>query len=247
MVGRPETIEETAEMVTARGGLGIAAQVDHTVEDQVRALFERVRQEQAGGLDILINDIWGGDELTTWGSPFWEHSLHNGLLMQERAVRSHIITSYYGAPLMVARRHGLIVEVTDGMDYSYRGTLFYSLAKISTIHLAQAMAADLQPHGVTALAVTPGFMRSEAVLDHFGVTEANWRDAVQQDPHFAASETPYYLGRAVTALAADPAVIKRAGKTLSSWDLALEYGFTDVDGRRPQWGEHYATYLAGEK
>src|SRR2546430_6219763 len=129
MKGRLETIEETIEMVNARGGRGIAVQVDHTRENEVKALFERVRDEQEGRLDILVNDIWGGDELATWGIPFWEHSLEKGLLMQERAVRTHIITSHYGAPLMVARRQGLIVEVTDGIDYSYRGSLFYSLAK----------------------------------------------------------------------------------------------------------------------
>jgi NAD(P)-dependent dehydrogenase (short-subunit alcohol dehydrogenase family) len=244
--GRPETIEETAELVTARGGTGIAVRVDHTVEAEVKALFERVGREQDGRLDILVNDVWGGDELAVWGIPFWEHSLHNGLLMQERAVYSHIITSHYGAPLMVARRRGLIVEVTDGTDYSYRGSLFYSLTKISSIHLAAAMAEDLRPYNVVALAVTPGFLRSEAMLDHFGVTEENWRDGARKDPHFIASETPYYVARAVTALASDPAVAVRAGKTLSSWDLAREYGFTDVDGRQPHWGEYFAEHVAGK-
>lgn len=242
--GRPETIDETAEMVTARGGIGIAVRVDHTVADEVKALFERVRREQEDRLDVLVNDVWGGDELAVWGKPFWEHSLHNGLLMQDRAVRSHIITSYYGAPLMVARRRGLIVEITDGDDYGYRGNLFYSLVKISNIHLATAMAADLRPHDVTALAVTPGFLRSEAMLDHFGVTEENWRDGAKKDPHFIASETPYYVGRAVAALACDPRVAEKAGKALTSWDLAREYGFTDVDGRQPHWGEYFAAHVA---
>lgn len=245
--GRPETIEETAEMVTDRGGVGIHVRVDHTVGEEVRALFQRVAEEQDGRLDILVNDIWGGDELATWGKPFWEHSLRDGLLMQERAVRTHLITSHHAAPLMVARRRGLIVEVTDGTDYSYRGSLYYSLAKISVIHLAEAMAADLRPCGVTALAVTPGFLRSEAMLDHFGVTEANWRDGAKKDPHFIASETPYYLGRAVAALAADPRAAARAGKTLASWDLALEYGITDVDGRQPHWGRYFAEHVAGKQ
>ncbi len=244
--GRPETIEETAEMVTARGGVGIAARVDHTSADEVAALFERVRREQDGRLNLLVNDVWGGDELSEWGKPFWENSLRKGLLMQERAVDSHIITGYYGAPLMVARGQGLIVEVTDGVDYGYRGNLFYSLAKVSSIHLAEAMAADLRPHGVTALAVTPGFLRSEAMLDHFGVTEDNWRDGARKDPHFIASETPYYVARAVVALAADPRVAEKAGQTLSSWDLARAYGFTDVDGRQPQWGEYFAAHIAGK-
>lgn len=238
-LGRPETIEETAEMVTARGGVGIAVQVDHTVETEVQALFDRVRLEQTGRLDILINDIWGGDELADWKVPFWEHSLGNGLLMQERAVRSHMITSYYGVPLMVARGSGLLIEMTDGVDYKCRGNLYYSLAKVSNIHLAACMALDLTPHGVTALAVTPGFMRSEAVLDFLGVSEANWRDGVKQDPHFAASETPYFVARAVVALASDPNVAAKAGKTLSSWDLAPEYGFIDVDGAQPNWGAWY--------
>lgn len=244
MVGRPETIEETAEMVTARGGLGIAVRVDHTVEDEVKALFERVRREQDGHLDVLVNDIWGGDELAEWDKPFWEGSLRNGLRMQDRAVRSHIITSYYGAPFMVARGRGLIVEITDGNDYGYRGNLFYSLAKVSNIHLAAAMAADLRRYNVTALAVTPGFLRSEAMLDHFGVTEENWRDGARKDPHFIASETPYYVGRAVAALARDPRVAEKAGKALTSWDLAREYGFTDVDGRQPHWGEYFAEHVA---
>ena len=187
---RPETIEETAEMVQAQGGIGIPVRVDHTIPGQVQTLFERVAQEQQGRLDILVNDIWGGDALSEWGKPFWEQSLPNGLLMQERAVFSHLITSYYGAPLMVARGSGLIVEITDGTDYEYRGNLLYSLAKVSNIHLAAAMAEDLRPHGVTALAVTPGFLRSEAMLDHFGVTEETWREGARQDPHFIASETP---------------------------------------------------------
>jgi NAD(P)-dependent dehydrogenase (short-subunit alcohol dehydrogenase family) len=164
--------------------------------------------------------------------------------MQERAVWSHVITSYYGAPLMVERHSGLIIEITDGVDYSYRGNLFYSLVKISNIHLAAGMAEDLKPHGVTAVAVTPGFLRSEAMLDGFGVTEENWRDAIAQDPHFEASETPYFVGRAVAALASDPKVSEKSGKTLASWDLAREYNFSDVDGNQPHWGEYFATHIA---
>ncbi len=244
MQGRPETIEETAEMVTARGGKGIAVRVDHTVEDEVKALFERVKREQDGRLDVLVNDVWGGDELAQWDKPFWEHSLHNGLLMQERAVFSHIITSYYGVPFMIARSQGLIIEVTDGTDYHYRGSLFYSLAKVSAIHLAEAMATDLRKYNITALAVTPGYLRSEAMLDRFGVTEANWQDAVQQDKHFIASETPFYVGRAVRALVFDPHVAEKAGKTLASWDLALEYGFTDNDGRQPSWSKYFGENVA---
>ncbi len=245
---RPETIEETAEMATARGGEGIAVRVDHTVEAEVRGLFERVRREQDGRLDVLINDIWGGDPLTEWGVPFWDLSVERGLQMQRQAVHSHIITSRWGVPLMVARGRGLVVEVTDGADYGYRGNLFYSLAKVSAIHLAEAMAADLRGRrsGVTALALTPGFLRSEAMLDHFGVTEANWREGGRRDPHFLASETPFYIGRAVAALAADPRVADKAGRALTTGDLAEEYGFTDADGTRPHWGRYFAEHVAGK-
>ncbi|HZO89042.1 MAG TPA: SDR family oxidoreductase [Chthonomonadaceae bacterium] len=242
---RPETIEETAEMVTARGGVGIPMQVDHTVTEQVKALFERVRAEQRK-LDILVNDVWGGDELTEWNKPFWEHSLQKGLLMLERAVFSHIITNHYGVPLMVERGQGLVIEVTDGDSFSYRGTLFYDLCKVSVIRLAYAMSEELRKHNVTALALTPGYLRSEAMLDGFGVTEANWQEAVKKDPHFAASETPYYIGRAVVALASDPNVAEKSGKVWATWNLAPEYGFTDVEGRQPRWQQYYEENIAKE-
>lgn len=237
-LGRSETIDETAELVTAAGGEGIAVRVDHTQEDEVKALFARIGAEQSGQLDLLVNDIWGGESLTEWGKPFWEHSLEKGLLMQERAIHTHLITSRYAAPLMVQQKNGLIIEITDGIDYRYRGNLYYSLAKISTIHLAQAMAEDLRPHGVTALALTPGFLRSEEMLDHFGVTEETWRDAAQKEPHFIMSETPTYIGRAVVALATDPQVAQKSGKAFSTWGLSEEYPFTDRDGSRPHWGNY---------
>ncbi|WP_419950108.1 SDR family oxidoreductase [Candidatus Palauibacter sp.] len=236
--GRPETLEETAEMVTAEGGRGIAVRTDHTVESKVEQLFARVRAE-AGRLDVLVNDIWGGDALTEWGKSFWELSVEQGQRLLERAVHTHIITSRHGAPLMVKRNAGLIVEVTDGDTPGYRGNLFYDLAKNAVVRLAYAMASDLHAHGVTALAITPGFLRSEAVLDHFGVTEANWRDAIEKDEYFTESETPCYVGRAIAALAADPDVGTKSGGLFSSWALAKEYGFTDVDGRRPDWGTFF--------
>lgn len=235
---RPETIEETAALVTARGGVGLWAQVDHTVPEQVEAFFGRVKAEQ-GRLDILVNDVWGGDELTEWNKPFWEHSLEKGLLMLDRAVRSHIITSRYGVPLMVARGAGLVIEVTDGVDYRYRGNLFYSLCKVAAIHLAEAMAADLRPYQIAAVALSPGYLRSEAMLDGFGVTEANWRDGAKKDPDFIESETPFYIGRAAAALAADPNVMAKTGQALATWDLAPEYGFTDIDGRQPHWARYF--------
>ncbi|KFN08680.1 SDR family oxidoreductase [Paenibacillus macerans] len=237
-IGRSETIDDTAEMVTARGGKGIAVRTDHTSEEQVQALFARVEEQQEGRLDILVNDIWGGENLTHWNTPFWEQPLADGLLMQERAVKAHLITSYYGVPLMVKRREGLVIEITDGSTYNYRGNLYYSLAKISPIHLAAAMAEELRPYNVTALAVTPGFLRSEQMLDYFGVAESNWRDAIQKEPHYAESETPYFVGQAVAALAADPQVAAKAGKSLTSWDLSDEYGFADIDGRKPHWGNY---------
>ena len=233
-------------MVAQHGGQGIAVRVDHTDPAQVRALFERVRAEQ-GRLDVLVNDIWGGDALSEWGKPFWELSLDKGLLMLERAVHTHIITSRCGAPLLVERGAGLIVEVTDGDTPAYRGNLFYDLVKASVIRLAYGMAEELRPHGVTALAVTPGFLRSEAMLEHFGVTEANWRDGAQQDPHFIASESPYFVGRAVAALAADPHVAPKSGQVFSSWGLAEEYGFDDLDGSRPNWGKHFAERAAKQE
>jgi NAD(P)-dependent dehydrogenase (short-subunit alcohol dehydrogenase family) len=234
-------------MVTARGGKGIAVQVDHTVPEQVRSLFEHVRQEQEGRLDLLVNDVWGGDELTEWGKPFWEHSLENGLLMLERAVLSHLITSHAGVPLMLPRRQGLVIEITDGDGFNYRGNLFYDLAKVSVIRLAYAMSNELRPHNIAALALTPGYLRSEAMLDGFGVTEVNWHDAVKKDPHFVESETPFYIGRAVAALAADPDVMERSGKALATWNLAPEYGFRDVDGRQPNWEKYFREKIAREQ
>ncbi len=236
---RPETIDETAEMVTARGGEGIAVRVDHTVESEVAALFERVRSDH-GRLDVLVNDIWGGDELTEWGKRFWDPSLDKGFTMIDRAVRAHIITSRYGAPLMVERQSGLIIEITDGDTFSYRGTLFYDFAKVSAIRLAYVMATELRDRNVAAVALTPGYLRSEAMLDSYGVAEANWKDATKTDPDFIESETPYFVGKAVAALAADPKIMEKSGRVFSSWGLAGEYGYKDVDGRQPHWDRYLA-------
>ena len=235
--GRPETIEETAEMVTAHGGAGIPVRVDHTVEAEVKDFFEHVRAEQ-GRLDVLVNDVWGGDELTEWGKKLWELSLDKGLLMLQRAVHTHIITARHGAPLLVEQGSGLLVEITDGDGFYYRGNFFYDLVKTTVIRMAFILAEELRRHGVSAVAVTPGFLRSEAMLEHFGVTEANWREGAKKDPHFIESETPFYVGRAVAALAADPEVAKKSGRVWSSWVLSREYGFTDVDGRRPDFEKH---------
>lgn len=243
---RPETIEDTAERVTAAGGLGIAVRTDHSQPDEVRALVERIAAEQDGRLDVLVNSVWGGDPLTDWEHPLWEQDLDTGLRLLRQAVETHVITSRFALPLLIARGSGLVVEVTDGNTDRYRGSVFYDLAKSSVIRLAVAQAEELRPHGVAAVAVTPGFLRSEAMLDHFGVTEATWRDGAAKDPHFAYSETPTYLGRAVAALAADPDVLRKTGRALATWELYREYGFTDADGTQPDWGAHWDDALATE-
>jgi len=238
-IGRPETIEETAEMVTTAGGMGLWAQVDHTQPDQVRALIERVRREQ-GRLDILVNDLTGDqyllDDMLSGKGPvkFWDSPIENGLAVQRNGVHSHLITAHFAAPLLIESGGGLIVEVTDGncLNYSDVG-VYYSLEKSSLVLLAYFMAEELKAHGVAAVSLTPGWLRSEAMLDGFGVAEANWRDVVASEPAFEHSETPFYVGRAVVALAADPDIMARTGRALSAGYLAREYGFTDVDGSQP--------------
>ncbi|THA85379.1 SDR family oxidoreductase [Streptomyces sp. A0592] len=243
---RPETIEDTAARITAAGGLGIAVRTDHSRPEEVRALVERIAAEQDGRLDVLVNSVWGGDPLTDWEHPLWEQDLETGLRLLRQAVETHVITSRFALPLMVARGSGLVVEVTDGNTARYRGSFFYDLAKSAVIRLAFAQAAELRPHGVAAVAITPGFLRSEAMLEHFGVTEATWRDGVAQDPDFAHSESPAYLGRAVAALAADPQIMAKSGRALATWGLYQEYGFTDADGTRPDFAAHWAKSLAAE-
>ncbi|MEX2598106.1 MAG: SDR family oxidoreductase [Dehalococcoidia bacterium] len=235
---RPETIDETAELVAAAGGQGIAVRTDHTVEDEVRRLIERVDAEQ-GRLDILVNDVWGGDELTEFGKPFWEVSLANGRRMLDQALFSHVITSHCAAPLLQQTGGGLIVEITDGDSFGYRGNIFYDLVKTSVIRLAFIMSKDLRSHGITSLAVTPGFLRSEAMLELFGVTEANWQQGTAVEADFIASETPLFVGRAVAAVAADPNRHAKDGRVFSSWGLSDEYGFLDAHGDRPHWGRYF--------
>lgn len=233
---RPETIEETAELVTAAGGRGISAQVDHMRPEEVERLVARIRAE-AGRLDILVNDVWGGEKLFEWNKPVWDHDLANGLRLLHQAIDTHLITAHYALPLMLGQPGGLLVEVTDGTaDYNaghYRLSPFYDLAKTAVIRMAWAHARDLRPHGVTAVSLTPGWLRSEMMLDAFGVTEANWRDATARIPHFIISETPRFVGRAVAALAADPDRARWNGQSLSSGGLARIYGFTDLDGSQP--------------
>jgi NAD(P)-dependent dehydrogenase (short-subunit alcohol dehydrogenase family) len=233
---RPETIEETAELVTAAGGRGIAVAVDHLVPAEVAALVERIDTE-SGRLDVLVNDIWGGERLFEWDTPLWEHDLAAGLRLLRLGVDTHLITSATALPLLIRRPSGLVVEMTDGTaDYNavnYRNSAFYDLVKASVIRLAFSQAHELRPHRGTAVALTPGWLRSEMMLDGFGVTEGTWRDATVDQPHFCISESPAYVGRAVAALAADPDRARWSGESLSSGQLAGVYGFTDVDGTRP--------------
>jgi NAD(P)-dependent dehydrogenase (short-subunit alcohol dehydrogenase family) len=234
---RPETIEESAELVTAAGGEGIAVAVDHLEVDQVENLARRIDVEQ-GRLDVLVNDIWGGETMFGWNQPVWEHDLAQGLRLLRLAVDTHLITSHVVLPLLIRQPGGLVVEMTDGTreynDRNYRNSIFYDLAKTSVLRLAFGQAKELAPFGCTAVALTPGWMRSEMMLSNFGVTEANWRDAAAVSPHFAAiSESPRFVGRAVAALAADANVHLRNGGSFSSGGLAREYHFTDVDGSAP--------------
>lgn len=233
---RPETIEDTADLVTAAGGQGIAVPTDHLEPSAVRTLVDRIDDEQ-GRLDVLVNDIWGGEHLFAWDTPVWEHDLDKGLRLLRLAVETHAITSHHTLPLLLRRPGGLVVEVTDGTaEYNrdtYRVSFFYDLAKSSVLRMAFALSHELGPRGATAVALTPGWLRSEIMLDQFGVREENWRDALERVPHFAISETPRYVGRAVTALAADPEVARWNGQSLSSGGLAPVYGFTDLDGSSP--------------
>lgn len=237
-IDRPETIEETAELVEAAGGVGIGLGVDHLDPEQVRDLVARIERDH-GRLDLLVNDIWGGDLLARWEVPLWEHPLQDGLHLLRLAIDTHIVTSHAALPLLVREPGGLVVEMTDGTaEYNaanYRVSFFYDLAKASTLRMAFALAHELGPRGATAVALTPGWLRSEQMLDTFmgGVGEENWRDALARQPHFAISESPAFVGRAVAALAADPQRARWNGASLSSGQLAQVYGFDDLDGSRP--------------
>jgi len=239
---RPETIEQTAELVTELGGTGEAVAVDHLDPGQVEALAARIRRDY-GHIDVLVNDIWGGEVLkggpAEWNTPIWEHDLDKGLRILRLAIETHLVTSHHLLPLMIDRPGGLLVEVTDGTTAynasEYRISVFYDLAKVAVNRLAFSQGHELEPHGGTAVAITPGFMRSEIMLDHFGVTEKNWRDALDQGapPVFASSESPRYVGRAVAALAGDPDRARWNQQSVTSGQMAAEYGFADVDGSQP--------------
>jgi NAD(P)-dependent dehydrogenase (short-subunit alcohol dehydrogenase family) len=248
-VDRPETIEETAELVTEAGGEGIAVEVDHLDSAQVAGLVERIDSDH-GRLDVLVNDIWGSEHLFEWNTPVWEHDLDRGLRLLRLAIDTHLITSHHALPLLVRRPGGLVVEVTDGTaaynaDH-YRVSMFYDLAKTSVIRLAWAQGQELRDHGGTAVALTPGWMRSELMLEHHGVSESNWREATERTPHFCISESPTYVGRAVAALAADPEMARWNGQSLSSGQLAQVYGFTDLDGTQPDCWRYMVEVVEAE-
>jgi NAD(P)-dependent dehydrogenase (short-subunit alcohol dehydrogenase family) len=233
---RPETIEDTAELVTAAGGEGIAVRCDHTDADDVRSLVERIRNDHAR-LDILVNDVWGGDPFVQWGKAAWEHPLDAMLGVLRNGVETHLITSHFAIPLMIEGTGGLLVEVGDGKyDVPYRANLPYDLVKTAVVRMGQALAHELKPHGITALTVTPGYLRSESMLDHFGVTEQTWREAAERVPYFSHSETPHLLGRGIAALAADADRDRFSGQCLGSWNLMRHYDLVDADGTRPDWG-----------
>jgi NAD(P)-dependent dehydrogenase (short-subunit alcohol dehydrogenase family) len=258
---RPETIEETAERVTGLGGKGIAIAVDHLEPAQVAALAERIRGDH-GRIDVLVNDIWGAERLkggpAEWNTPIWKLDLQKGLRILRLGIETHLVTSHYLLPLLVAQPGGLLVEVTDGTaDYNaqhYRISVFYDLVKQSVNRLAFSQGHELGPHGATAIAITPGWLRSEMMLENFSVTEANWREALaeregrhQAPPDFALSESPRYVGRAVAALAADPDRGRWNQKSVSSGELARHYGFTDIDGSRPDIWRYTAEVREGGK
>ena len=242
-VDRAETIEETAELVTGAGGRGIAVPTDHLEPEQVRSLVQRIDSEQ-GRLDVLVNDVWGAEHLFEFDSPVWEHDLANGLRLLRLALDTHLITLHHALPLLNRHPGGLHVEVTDGTaGYNaahYRNSAFYDLAKTAVVRLAWGMAREIEPYGGTAVAITPGWMRSEQMLEIFGVTEATWREATARQPHFCISESPLFVGRAVAALAADPGKARHNGASLSSGGLAREYGFTDAEGTRPDCWRYMA-------
>jgi NAD(P)-dependent dehydrogenase (short-subunit alcohol dehydrogenase family) len=234
-MNRPETIEETAALVDAAGGRGVAVVVDHLQPEAVRALVERIEREQ-GALHVLVNDIFGATKIE-WGKTVWESDLDYGLRSLRLAIDTHAITSHFAIPLLLKSPGGLVIEINDGTDaYNarhYRNSFFYDLAKAAVGRMAFALAHELKPHGATAVQLTPGWLRSEAMLEAFQVTEATWRDALKFQPHFAISETPAFVGRAVAALAADTDRARWHGQSLSSGQLAQVYGFTDVDCSRP--------------
>jgi NAD(P)-dependent dehydrogenase (short-subunit alcohol dehydrogenase family) len=248
-MGRPETIEGTAARAAEAGGQAVPVVCDHLEPSQVRELVARIESEH-GRLDILVNNIWGGDHLTGWNAKLWEHDLDAGLRILRLAVDTHIITSHAAIPLLIGNPGGLVIEVTDGdadFNADYRGTFFYDLAKVTPHRMALALSKELADHQATAVSLSPGWIRSEAMLDHFGVTEDDWRDGTAKDPHFCISETPHYVARAAVALAADPDRGRFTGQSLASWDLGPTYGVTDLDGTQPHMLRYFREVVEADK
>jgi len=241
---RPETIEETAALVDRLGGSGIAIVADHLEPEQVASVAARVRDD-FGHLDVLVNDIWGAELLkgppAAWNTPIWEHDLDTGLRILRLAVETHLVTSHHLLPYVVNEPGGLLVEVTDGTaEYNashYRISVYYDLAKVAVNRLAYSQGHELAPFDATAVAITPGWLRSEIMLEAFGTSEEHWRDATTP-PGFEHSESPRYVGRGVAALAADPDRAEWNQQSVTSVELAREYGFTDVDGTQPDVWTH---------
>ncbi|HVR38572.1 MAG TPA: SDR family oxidoreductase [Thermoanaerobaculia bacterium] len=242
---RPETIDETAELIERDGGRAIAVQTDHRDVDQVRRLIERIRSEQ-GKLNVLVNDIWGGDAWMDWWwkeMTFWKIPLERGFAVIDTAFKTHVITAHEAIPLMLESDSGLIAGITDGDAYYYRGQFYYDFVKTNVIRMAFALAHELRKSNITCVALTPGFLRSESMLENMRVTEANWRDAAEKRPEWGESETPLFVGRAVAALAADPNVKEKSGRVYNSAELADEYKFTDTDGRVPKVWEYITEHM----
>lgn len=233
--GRAETIDQTAEMIVASGGVAVPIRVDHTVEREVDALVARINEER-GRLDVLVNSIAGEEPLMGQYGSFWDVDLTHADLVLRQALVSHIITAKHAARAMIRQRRGLIVEITESDILGGGGNPLSWSVKLAIKGLALNMATELRTHGVAAMAVTPGFLRSEAMLEHFGVTEENWTEGGAKDSNFLESESPLFVGRAVAALAQDPRILERTGHLWSSWELSRDYRFTDADGRRPDWG-----------
>jgi NAD(P)-dependent dehydrogenase (short-subunit alcohol dehydrogenase family) len=248
-IGRPETIDGTAARAAEAGGEAVPVVCDHLEPSQVRELLSRIESER-GRLDILVNNIWGGDHLTAWDAKLWEHDLDAGLRILRLAIDTHIVTSHAAIPLLIRAPGGLVIEVTDGnaeFNADYRGTFFYDLAKVTPHRMALALSNELTDYQATAVSLSPGWIRSEAMLEHFGVTEANWREGTAKDPHFCISETPHYVARAAVALAADPDRARFNGQSLASWDLGPTYGVTDLDGTQPHMLKYHREIMQAGK
>ncbi len=241
VLNRPETIEETAELVNAAGGVGIARRVDYSARTNVQDFFRELEKDQAGRLDILVNDI-GGDQGVRWKTPFWDIPSEEGFSMIDAGIKTHLMAGHYSLPLMVRRRQGLVIEVTDGDDRNYRGSFYYDFIKIAHQRIAEVWARELEDYGVTAVALTPGFIRSEAVLDSLNVSEENWMSALVSEPTLAGSESPHFIGKVIVRLVHDPELKSKSGQTLSSWALADEYQIQDLDGTRPHWKNFYTNF-----